>query len=62
MFTMAAKNKIPRTETALQKSYLYSEKRGKFKAVEKTSYSDYFQRGQKDLASAERDFQAGDFH
>lgn len=59
---MVTKSRIPRTEKALQKSYLHCEKQGKFKAVEKASYSDYFQRAQKDLASAERDLQAGDFH
>ena|SRR3989338_3088337 len=62
MFTMVANNRIPSTEKALQQSYLSCEKRGKFKQVGRASYSDYFQRAQKDLISAERDLQAGDFH
>ncbi len=59
---MARAIRIPGTDKALQKSYLYCQKRGKFKEVDKPSYSDYLQRAQKDLASAERDLQAGDFH
>jgi len=59
MFTQA---RIPRTEPSLQRAFTSCQHRGKFKSLPKDGYSDYLQRAQKDLASAERDLQAGDFY
>lgn len=56
------RNNIPKSTEALQKAFSNCEKRGRFKKVEPQSFSDYLERAQKDLASAERDFNAKDFH
>ncbi len=59
---MNEKTRVPNSEQALKKAFLNCQSRGKFKAVPKESYSDYLERARRDLLSAERDFQAGDFH
>ncbi|MBS3121240.1 HEPN domain-containing protein [Candidatus Woesearchaeota archaeon] len=63
MFTkMKKQSRVPSSETALQRAFENCEKQGRFKAVESTSFSDYLLRAQKDLSSAERDLQGGDYH
>lgn len=59
---MKVKSRIPQSERALEKAFLNCERRKKFREVDKSSFSDYLSRAQRDLASAERDFQSGDFH
>lgn len=53
---------LPANSTALNRAFLSCERKGKLKAIDVALYSDYVERAQKDLASAERDFSAGDFH
>ncbi len=59
---MESKNSIPKSGEAIQNAFLNCEKRGRFKKVDQSSFFDYVERAQKDLASAERDFEAKDFH
>lgn len=59
---MKGKSSIPKSTEALQKAFLNCETRGRFKKVEQQSFSDYLERANKDLASAERDFHAKDYH
>jgi uncharacterized protein (UPF0332 family) len=61
-FLKMKESNIPKSSEALKKAYENCEKRGKFKKVDSQSYSDYVERAQKDLASAERDFNAKDYH
>ncbi len=53
---------LPATGKPLQRAYADCERRGSFITVDKAAYGEYVQRAQKDLASAERDFQSRDFH
>lgn len=63
MFTfIKMEGNIPKSTEALQKAFSNCEKRGRFKKIKQQSFSDYVERAQKDLASAERDFKAKDFH
>ncbi len=56
------KSRIPQSKTSIKKAYENCLQRKKFRQVEKSSFADYLLRAQKDLASAERDFKAKDFH
>lgn len=62
MFTKMEQSRIPDSGQALKKAFLNCQSRKKFREVSQETYQDYLERAQKDLASAERDFQAGDFH
>ncbi|MBU0460510.1 MAG: HEPN domain-containing protein [Candidatus Woesearchaeota archaeon] len=59
---MVKKNRVPKTEQAMDRAFLNCQTRKKFRDVEKSQFSDYLLRAQKDLSSAERDFKAEDFH
>lgn len=53
---------MPKNEEKLENAFLNCEQRKKFKVIDNSSFSDYLERAQKDLASAERDFKDKDFH
>ncbi|MBI2140365.1 HEPN domain-containing protein [Candidatus Woesearchaeota archaeon] len=59
---MESKTNVPKSAEALQRAFLSCEKGGRFKKVGQEAFSDYVERANKDLASAERDFEANDFH
>jgi uncharacterized protein (UPF0332 family) len=56
------RKRIPKTVKALERAYSFCEKKKAFRVADKNTFSDYVLRGQKDIASAQNDFQHEDFH
>ena len=59
---MSEQKRIPQNENTLNKAYLHCLRKKTFREIEKEDFSEYLERAQKDLISAERDFIGKDFH
>ncbi len=54
--------RVPKSNKALQKAYDFCVKKKSFRDAEKSTFVDYVLRSQKDIASAENDFQNEDYY
>lgn len=53
---------MPKTEKALERAYQNCRKKQKFREISREQSSDYVVRSQKDLVSADNDFEKGDYY